>query len=244
MRRHRHRGPIGDAVRDHADLAGIHAVVVGEQVAGGLGHDHHRTGQAGNILEHLTLMPGRGGQHGVQDDDARRRERGKHGQDLVAIAPAIDAVLVLDDHRIAGAERACRVPAAGGVAVAQLADDRRAAADRSDRRGIVVVDHAHDPGARTVQAGRRGRKGLRERRQSAAGRGVGGEKGETRHGMPHDRPAACAARPRDSRDSRRLPISTPRGTPRHRSDPVRRDPWATDPTRPSAAVDHKGSRPT
>ncbi len=72
-----------------------------------LGHDDHALGLVAERREHLELMRRRLREHRVQRHDERLRELARERKDVLAVAAAEDAVLVLqqDDVDVESRER-------------------------------------------------------------------------------------------------------------------------------------------
>ncbi len=159
-------GAMGD---DH-HLARVHVPAVEEPLPGRVGHGHHDRGGRDDAGEHAPLVGRRGGEHRVQDGDHRDAHLSQDVEHIRAVAPAEDAVLVLDDRHVVLVQRVCRCPRARALADHQLMDD-----PRLGRLGAVDDPHDADvgPGADEV-----GGQRLGERGQAALGRGIGAEHAE------------------------------------------------------------------
>ena len=116
----RHAGAHRHAVRDHADLGGVHMIRPQQDFAGVLGHHDDDGGQPAHRLEHRALMRGGRGQHRVQHDDRGVSSALQQLDDLVAVASAVDAVLVLHDRDVGRVESADRAAHARAIAGDQL----------------------------------------------------------------------------------------------------------------------------
>ena len=92
------------AVRDDVDLRGVDVEAFDQSDAGALGHHDDGVGGVAHPLEHEPLVRRRVRDHGVGDHDRRHDEGVQHGEHLVAVGAAVDAVLVLDDRHVGAIE--------------------------------------------------------------------------------------------------------------------------------------------
>ena len=91
-------------VRDHVHLVAIDVVAAKQVPPTGLGHRDERVRAVDDALEHIALVEPRCCENRVEDDDDRNRRSLHQVQDIIAIRPGVDPVLVLEDHRIVGIE--------------------------------------------------------------------------------------------------------------------------------------------
>ena len=137
---------------DHDHLLRVDVVGLEQPGAcdGALGDDP--VGRAGELLDDAALLRGRRRQDGVQDDGHRHRQPCDQLEDVVAVAAAEDAELVLDDDRVEAAENFGGSGERVGRAANPLCDD----AGRQGAR-LRLVDAADDAGVgrRRERAGER-----------------------------------------------------------------------------------------
>ena len=126
------------AVRDDVDLLVCTRSDFDQEPPRRLGHHDHTLGLVAQRGQNLELMRRRRREHRVQGDDERLRELAGERQHVLAVAPAEDAVLVLeqDDVDIRAAERA---GGADVVAARSLRDGLRDLGPLRARR--LVDDH-------------------------------------------------------------------------------------------------------
>jgi len=116
----------------HVDL------VVPQAPVGGARHRDHGVGDAHDGLEDLLLANAGVHQDRMEHHDGRYGQLVEQGEDLVAVGPAEDAVLMLDDGDIELVERRrCPAPAWWG-ALQQIVHDL------GRRPRLKLVDHSHD----------------------------------------------------------------------------------------------------
>ena len=125
-------------MRDDADLRLGACCVVDEQTQRRLRHDDHELGVAAERFEDVRLVRRRVRKDRVQCHDERLRQLLGQREDVFAVAPAEDAVLMLEQHHfdVAAAEDA-RGPDV--VAAGSLRDRRHDARPLRTRR--IVDDH-------------------------------------------------------------------------------------------------------
>ena len=107
-------------MRDDADLRHVDGVPGREPFARSRRHRDDGIGLRYHRLEDLTLVRRRGGQHGVQDDDAWHPDLVQQVQDLAAVGAAVDAVFVLHDGDVAQVQLRGRPAERGGVIGGEL----------------------------------------------------------------------------------------------------------------------------
>ena len=162
------------AVRDDADLFLGTGAVVDEQAERRIRHDDDELGVAAERLEDPRLVRRRLREDGVQGHDERLRQLFGQRHDVFAVAPAEDAVLVLEQNDV-------DVPAAEDasspdvVAACSLRDRRNHA--RTLRPGRIVDDHDLRHGFDLVQSDQRGTNVCGERPDPARTRWVRGDDG-------------------------------------------------------------------
>jgi hypothetical protein len=186
----------GRAVGDRGHLGRVDVEQAAEPGAGGLGHHDQAARRVGDLLEHPALVVG-----GLEQDRVGHHDR-RHGQlpqqldDLLAVGPAEDAVLVLDDGDVVLAEQV-----GGGV----------------ERGRDLVVQLAHHPGiGRAHPIGDTHDTGVAAGLEQAAGQG-GGERGQAagrgRERAQHPVRALGPAHPRGSDVLRCAGDGAPVGAP-------------------------------
>ena len=140
-------------MRNDLDLLVRAAAYLHQQPPGGFGHHDHSFRFVAERGQHLELVVGRRGEHGVQGDDERLRELTDERQHVLAVAAAEDAVLVLeqDDVDVGPAERTgCSDVVAAGALRHGLRDLGPLRARRlvDDDERADVVDAARRRGER------------------------------------------------------------------------------------------------
>src|SRR5258706_7291446 len=124
-------------MRYHEDLLRARAIDVQQPRSGSVRHRDDRCGGSYNLIEDHAL-PWRGvGQHRMQDHDGRYEQRFEQRDDVLAVGPAVDAVLMLDDHHVEAVKYLCRRCRARGGAVHEVMNARAGKARH------WLVEHAH-----------------------------------------------------------------------------------------------------
>ncbi len=106
----------------------------------------------------------------MQDHDARYEQGLEQRDDVLAVRPAVDAVLVLHDHHIEAVKDLCCRGRARRGPVEEVMHDLAGQARR------WLVEHAHD-GYTIARPGQLSEQGRAERRQPALRGGIGAEQG-------------------------------------------------------------------
>ncbi len=182
-------------VGDHGDLGRVDVPAGDEPVAGGLRHRDERGRAVDERGEHAVLVGRRAGEHGVQDRDHRDAEALDDVEDVLAVRPAEDAVLVLHDRDVEVVEHECRVDLGATLAADPLVHD----GEHLHLGRVHKADDA-DVGAGAVQVTD---ERLGERRDAALRRGIGGQETEPEaHGRLLSRclsvqPMCCRSRRED-----------------------------------------------
>jgi hypothetical protein len=156
------------AVRDHDDPRRVGVVAPDQAPLGGVGHRHHDVGRSEEAEQDVPLPGRRIPEDGVQHDDRRNGQRVQDGQDVDAVGAAVDAVLVLDHHRVEAVEATY----GGTRAVRETVDQMRHHVPVVPEHGIV--DHPHDT-ERTRATAQVLDESRAERGQTALGRWTGAQ---------------------------------------------------------------------
>jgi hypothetical protein len=90
-------------------------------------------------LEHFPLVRGRVDEDGMEDDDGRDGQPLEDGEDLVAVGPAVNPVLVLDDDGVETIQNGGRLGFAARRVGDEVMDDLRPDA------ALESVDDPNDP---------------------------------------------------------------------------------------------------
>jgi len=129
-------------VRNDANLRFGAGATVGKQPQRRVGHHDHEIGVAAERLEHARLVPRRQREDGVQGQDERLGELFRQREDVLAVATAEDAVLVLEENHVdvAPSEDARRAD----VVAAGCLGDRRDQTGPLRPRRVVHHDDLRD----------------------------------------------------------------------------------------------------
>ncbi len=107
-------GNIG-AVRDDGDAGRVDAVVLEQAVPGRPGHGDHCAGGGDQDFQDPTLVGRRRDQHSVQHRDQRDLQPLYDLEDVLAVGPGEDAVLVLQHDDVEAVESSSGLPRTTGV---------------------------------------------------------------------------------------------------------------------------------
>lgn len=91
----------GGAMGHDMNPIGIRDARTHDEVTSGLGEHHDRGRGTTEFSLDVMLGGSRSAQHGVKAHDVRNRQLGREGQDILAVSPAENPELVLDDDDVA-----------------------------------------------------------------------------------------------------------------------------------------------